>query len=54
MRTARNPGRKTCRPPRAAFLRQNLSGIPTALVEAAKIDGCGYFKIYYAVFLPLA
>ena len=35
------------------FLRQNLSSIPTALVEAAKIDGCGYFKIYYAVFLPL-
>ncbi|MCR5826403.1 MAG: carbohydrate ABC transporter permease [Oscillospiraceae bacterium] len=35
------------------FLRQNLSSIPTALVEAAKIDGCGYFKIYYKVFLPL-
>lgn len=35
------------------FLRQNLSGIPDALVEAAKIDGCGYFKIYYSVFLPL-
>lgn len=35
------------------FLRQNLTGIPDALVEAAKIDGCGYFKIYYSVFLPL-
>lgn len=35
------------------FLRQNLTSIPDALVEAAKIDGCGYFKIYYAVFLPL-
>lgn len=35
------------------FLRQNLSGIPDALVEAAKIDGCGYFKIYYAIFLPM-
>lgn len=35
------------------FLRQNLTSIPDALVEAAKIDGCGYFKIYYSVFLPL-
>lgn len=35
------------------FLRQNLSSIPDALVEAAKIDGCGYFKIYAIVFLPL-
>ena len=23
------------------------------MVEAAKIDGCGYFKMYYAIFLPL-
>lgn len=35
------------------FLRQNLTSIPGALVEAAKIDGCGYFKMYYAIFLPL-
>lgn len=35
------------------FLRQNLTSIPSALVEAAKIDGCGYFKMYYAIFLPL-
>ncbi len=35
------------------FLRQNLSGISDTLVEAAKIDGCGYFKIYYSIFLPL-
>lgn len=35
------------------FLRQNLTSIPNALVEAAKIDGCGFFRIYYAVFLPL-
>ena len=35
------------------FLRQNLAGIPNTLVEAALIDGCGYFKIYYAIFLPL-
>lgn len=35
------------------FLRQNLMSVPTALVEAAKIDGCSYFKMYYAIFLPL-
>lgn len=35
------------------FLRQNMTSIPTDLVEAAKIDGCGYFRIYYAIFLPL-
>ena len=26
------------------FLRQNLTSIPNALAEAAKIDGCGYFR----------
>ncbi len=35
------------------FLRQNLTSIPSTLVEAAKIDGCGYFRIYYQIFLPL-
>lgn len=35
------------------FLRQNLSSIPYEYVEAAKIDGCGYFKMYYAIFFPL-
>lgn len=35
------------------FLRQNLSSIPDSFVEAAKIDGCGYFKMYYKIFLPL-
>ena len=34
------------------FLRQNLTSIPSTLVEAAKIDGCGYFRIYYQIFLP--
>ena len=29
------------------------SSIPDGLVEAAKIDGCGYFRIYYQIFLPL-
>jgi len=35
------------------FLRQNLTSIPYEFVEAAKIDGCGYFKMYYAIFFPL-
>lgn len=36
------------------FLRQYMVGLPTELLEAAKIDGCGYFKIYYRIFLPLS
>ena len=35
------------------FLRQYMVGLPTELIEAGKIDGCGYFKIYYKIFLPL-
>lgn len=35
------------------FLRQNLSSISDSLAEAAKIDGCGYFKMYWKIFLPL-
>ena len=35
------------------FLRQNLSGIPNDMVDAAKIDGCSFFQIYYKVFLPM-
>ena len=34
------------------FLRQNLAGIPSTQVEAALSDGCGYFRIYYAIFCP--
>lgn len=35
------------------FLRQNLTSVPTALAEAAMIDGCGYFRMYASIFLPL-
>ena len=28
------------------FLRQNLIGIPDDLMEAAKLDGCGYFRTF--------
>ncbi len=35
------------------FFVQYMRGIPTALVEAAKIDGCGYFKTFLKVVFPL-
>lgn len=36
------------------FLRQYMTGLPTELIEAAKIDGCGYFRTYCQIFLPLS
>jgi multiple sugar transport system permease protein len=35
------------------LLRQFLLGIPNDLEDAAKIDGCGYFTIYWRIMLPL-
>ena len=35
------------------FLRQNIIGLPTDLMDAAKLDGCNYFQIFYKIFLPL-
>mgnify|MGYP000929351411 CR=1 FL=1 len=35
------------------MLRQFFMGLPTSLDEAAKIDGCSYFQIYYKILLPL-
>jgi multiple sugar transport system permease protein len=35
------------------FLRQYLSTIPNSIIEAAKIDGCSYFKIFYKIIFPL-
>lgn len=35
------------------FLRQYLSGIPNGYIEAARIDGAGWFKIFRIIFLPL-
>ena len=37
----------------AFFLRQNFMSIPRELDEAAMIDGCGYFGIYWKILLPL-
>lgn len=35
------------------FLRQFLSGMPNEYIEAARIDGAGWFKIFRTIFLPL-
>lgn len=35
------------------FLRQYMLGLSNELLDAAKIDGAGYFRIYWSVFLPL-
>ncbi|MGB9618985.1 MAG: carbohydrate ABC transporter permease, partial [Armatimonadota bacterium] len=35
------------------LLRQFFLTIPTDLEDAAKIDGCSYFRIYWNIMLPL-
>ena len=35
-------------------LRINFSTIPQDLEDAAKIDGCGRFRLYWQIFLPLS
>ena len=35
------------------FLVQNMGAVPESLIEAAKIDGCSFFRIYWQIFLPL-
>ena len=34
-------------------LRQNLTSIPNDLMDAAKLDGCGYFRTFIQIFFPL-
>lgn len=36
------------------YLRQYMTGLPSDLLSAAKIDGCGYFRAYASIFLPLS
>lgn len=38
----------------AFFIRQFLFGLPTSIIEAAKIDGAGYLRIFCGFILPLA
>lgn len=35
------------------FLRLFFDGIPNSLVEAAKLDGAGFFQIFFKVMMPL-
>ncbi len=35
------------------LLRQFLRGIPRDLEDAAKIDGCGFWRVYWHIMLPL-
>ena len=35
------------------FLRQYMLGLATELLEAAKLDGASFFRIYWSIFLPL-
>ena len=35
------------------LIRQFYMGVPNDLVEAAKIDGCGYLRIFIRIMLPL-
>lgn len=35
------------------YMRQYILEIPDSLVEAARIDGCNEFKIYYSIILPV-
>ena len=35
------------------ILRQNMLSIPDSLHEAAKIDGCSPFRVYWSIILPL-
>lgn len=36
------------------FFRQFFFGIPVALEEAAMIDGCSRFKIFWKIFIPMS
>jgi ABC-type glycerol-3-phosphate transport system permease component len=36
------------------LLRQFFRGVPRSLEDAALVDGCGYFRIYRQIILPLA
>lgn len=35
------------------FIVQYLKTIPNEIIDSAKIDGCGYFGIYWRIILPL-
>lgn len=36
------------------FMRQFISGLPSSLIDAAKIDGLNHFKIFLHIIIPLS
>jgi len=38
----------------ALMFRSYYASIPDELIDAAKIDGCGFFNIYWRILLPIA
>ena len=38
----------------AFFIRQYLYGLPDSIIEAAQIDGAGYWRIFWGFIIPLA
>lgn len=36
------------------MMRTNFESIPDSLEESAQLDGCGYFKIFFKIMLPLS
>ena len=36
------------------FMRQFYSGIPTDLIEAAKLDGMGFYRMFFSIMVPLS
>ena len=36
------------------LLRQFFLGLPRELFEAARVDGCGYFGMFWRIALPLS
>ena len=35
------------------FLRQHFASLPRELDESARLDGCGYFRTFFSILLPL-
>jgi lactose/L-arabinose transport system permease protein len=35
------------------YMRQNFQAVPAALIEAARLDGAGEFRIFFQIVLPL-
>ncbi len=38
----------------AFFMRQYFKGIPTTLIDAAKIDGMNYYQMFFFIMVPLS